>query len=648
MTPSDVIKQPEAAPASPGSPGFSGLPAPAGLLVPAGASVDDDLVMGVGEAIMVEALCCEMSKVIFEVLTICDDADDADAPTPPPSPEADEAPEEEPAPKPRFPGWKRPVASPVAEEAPAPPGRQKITAAMAEEEHTQATYGRLGGMISGLLGPNTFRADYATGGRSKCQRCHTVFVAEEVRVGKVPPRMRADVTAVRVNWYHPACIFQSFERAAKKTKTIDNVEDVAGFEALRDADRADLSAKIEEWTARRARRPVFLQTAPKAPKSKAPPHRNAKARMREKKVVEEVEKRLVAVLPTPTPLEARDSPSLGPRVACKIPCPDGCDRTFSHAPAAVQHGKACRAKRIMAAIDEDEDIRRGPAAFRGAWEARVRDGAAERDALATAVERRALTRRQKDEAQASVAAAWASTDLAAAAAPLRFPAPTQHERSSTEIQRRLVPSDHQHVLETFDRYGIAYRAAYSKEHVQQLLVRRLEQPAPAHAGTGPATQAALCETMERMVTQVSLPDESKYRPGQVVEVPAAAFGEEWAAEHAGETYTGTLLDVEEEDGAILWNVRYGDGNCVTDETFFDEEPDDVCACCGGTTLTTAGEPMKSVLICDACRAEYHLLCSGVDVVPAGEWRCPACAPPAWRPRQARRAEASGRNLPHMF
>ena len=125
------------------------------------------------------------------------------------------------------------MASPVAEEAPAPPGRQKITAAMAEEEHTQATYGRLGGMISGLLGPNTFRADYATGGRSKCQRCHTVFVAEEVRIGKVPPRMRADVTAVRVNWYHPACIFQSFERAAKKTKTIDNVEDVAGFEAPR-------------------------------------------------------------------------------------------------------------------------------------------------------------------------------------------------------------------------------------------------------------------------------------------------------------------------------------------------------------------------------------------------------------------------------
>ena len=35
---------------------------------------------------------------------------------------------------------------------------------------------------------------------------------------------------------------------------------------------------------------------------------------------------------------------------------------------------------------------------------------------------------------------------------------------------------------------------------------------------------------------------------------AAAFGEEWAAEHAGKKYTGTLLNRVEEDGAMLWNV----------------------------------------------------------------------------------------------
>ena len=98
--------------------------------------------------------------------------------------------------------------------------------------------------------------------------------------------------------------------------------------------------------------------------------------------------------------------------------------------------------------EEDDDIRRGPAAFRGAWEARVRAGAAARDALETRRERRVLLLRQQDEAKAAVAVAWATADLAAAAAPV---APTAHERSAAEVRRRLVPNDHQHVLEMCDR-----------------------------------------------------------------------------------------------------------------------------------------------------------------------------------------------------
>ena len=133
--------------------------------------------------------------------------------------------------------------------------REEITEAMREEEHTQASYGQLGGMMSGLLGPNTFRADYATtrvAGRSRCKKCRKMFHAGDVRVGKRPPRVREDVSAVRVHWYHPACIFKSFERAAYKTKTLERVDDVEGFDNLRDADRADLAARIAAWSARRA------------------------------------------------------------------------------------------------------------------------------------------------------------------------------------------------------------------------------------------------------------------------------------------------------------------------------------------------------------------------------------------------------------
>ncbi len=79
-----------------------------------------------------------------------------------------------------------------------------------------------------------------------------------------------------------------------------------------------------------------------------------------------------------------------------------------------------------------------------------------------------------------------------------------------------------------------------------------------------------------------------------------------------------------------------------------KEPAHVCACCGGTTLTAAGEPMRtSVLFCenDACRAEYHMLCVGLDAVPVGAWRCPACVPRAATAATAEAAPPSAPVLP---
>ena len=119
---------------------------------------------------------------------------------------------------------------------------------------SQTDYGRCGGMLSGRLGPNKFIVDYAKGLRSKCKRhrCKHAFRDGELRVGKIPPRARKDVPARRVHWYHPACIFKSFERASKKTKTIDTVEDMEGFSELKEADKADLTSRVAAWVARKA------------------------------------------------------------------------------------------------------------------------------------------------------------------------------------------------------------------------------------------------------------------------------------------------------------------------------------------------------------------------------------------------------------
>ena len=60
----------------------------------------------------------------------------------------------------------------------------------------------------------------------------------------------------------------------------------------------------------------------------------------------------------------------------------------------------------------------------------------------------------------------------------------------------------------------------------------------------------------------------------------------------------------------------------------DDELDDVCDVCGESTLTDAGAPMASVLICDGCEAETHLRCSGLKAVPEADWRCRHCVDPA--------------------
>jgi hypothetical protein len=60
------------------------------------------------------------------------------------------------------------------------------------------------------------------------------------------------VPARRVHWYHPACIFKSFERASKKTKTIDTIDEIEGFDELHKADQRDLAKRVDDWAARKA------------------------------------------------------------------------------------------------------------------------------------------------------------------------------------------------------------------------------------------------------------------------------------------------------------------------------------------------------------------------------------------------------------
>ena len=79
---------------------------------------------------------------------------------------------------------------------------------------------------------------YAPGARSKCHdtKCKALIERGALRIGKRPPAISG--YSVRVSWFHPRCIFRSFERMCHRAKTISDVRDIEQLNTLRPEDRA--------------------------------------------------------------------------------------------------------------------------------------------------------------------------------------------------------------------------------------------------------------------------------------------------------------------------------------------------------------------------------------------------------------------------
>ena len=72
----------------------------------------------------------------------------------------------------------------------------------------------------------------------------------ELRIGKITPRP-IHQPKKRTFWYHPDCIFESFDNCRKETKVILAVSDLAGLETLREPDRLYVKSLIDEYKAKR-------------------------------------------------------------------------------------------------------------------------------------------------------------------------------------------------------------------------------------------------------------------------------------------------------------------------------------------------------------------------------------------------------------
>ena len=91
------------------------------------------------------------------------------------------------------------------------------------------------------------QAGYAPDDRSTCRdtKCKAPISRGALRLGKRPPAIGG--YSVRVQWYHPQCIWRSFERMSCRAKTISGPHDIEELCHLKAEDRAIVEGMVSEY-----------------------------------------------------------------------------------------------------------------------------------------------------------------------------------------------------------------------------------------------------------------------------------------------------------------------------------------------------------------------------------------------------------------
>ena len=167
-------------------------------------------------------------------------------------------------------------------------GRDQPAAKAARSRAAAQGHGHVGGLLAGKLGSNKFVAEYAIDSRAKCRdaKCAAFIAQGDLRIGKIPPSLNS--VHGRTHWYHARgprlsldgsrpvpetrrsqvpCIFRSFTRACRGTKTITCVDDIANFAFLKPDDRYRIQVAVQL-----SRRSRYRAPSPPPPGALAPPH----------------------------------------------------------------------------------------------------------------------------------------------------------------------------------------------------------------------------------------------------------------------------------------------------------------------------------------------------------------------------------------
>ena len=104
----------------------------------------------------------------------------------------------------------------------------------------------------------TFLIDYCKRGTTKCKRCKKQIPKGDLRIGKSAKFKKKDI----FQYFHPQCAFHSFEKAKLEANTITCMDEMDGFDLVKDDDRIKILQMMDLANANRLKNPVV---APKKP-----------------------------------------------------------------------------------------------------------------------------------------------------------------------------------------------------------------------------------------------------------------------------------------------------------------------------------------------------------------------------------------------
>ena len=84
---------------------------------------------------------------------------------------------------------------------------------------------------------NRYLTGYAKLGTSSCKKCKQKIDKGALRIAKLVSNPFSEDAGDMKQWFHPACIFETFVRARATTKKIEDTEDVEGFSDLQQEDK---------------------------------------------------------------------------------------------------------------------------------------------------------------------------------------------------------------------------------------------------------------------------------------------------------------------------------------------------------------------------------------------------------------------------